>query len=116
MNASHYRIFQIPKKNGTREIAEPLPDLKQEQQDILKWLSERGIRLSKFAHGFARGRSIKTNASWHTGKTVVLQSGIDLKPSFSCPNHALNVHLQTFRPKPAKTGKSGNPTPLTPTN
>ena len=44
MDASHYRIFQIPKKNGTREIAEPLPELKQEQQDILKWLCERDSR------------------------------------------------------------------------
>lgn len=80
MDASHYRIFKIPKKNGTREIAEPLPELKQEQQNILKWLCERGIWPSKFAHGFIRGRSIKTNASWHTRKAIVIK--MDLKDFF----------------------------------
>lgn len=80
MDASYYKIFKIPKKNGFREIAEPVPELKQEQRDILKWLSERGIRPSKFAHGFARGRSIKTGAEWHTGKAVVLK--MDIKDFF----------------------------------
>lgn len=80
MDASDYRIFQIPKKKGYREIAEPLAELKLEQQNILKWLGERGIRPSKFAHGFTKGKSIKTGAEWHTGKAIVIK--MDLKDFF----------------------------------
>ena len=80
MNASHYRIFQIPKGNGFRTIAEPLPKLKNEQQNILKWMHERGIRPGKYAHGFIRGKSILSNANRHTGKAIVIR--IDLKDFF----------------------------------
>jgi hypothetical protein len=52
MDMLHYNIFSIPKKHGFREIAEPLPELKQEQRNILKWLVSRGIQSSKFARGF----------------------------------------------------------------
>jgi retron-type reverse transcriptase len=84
MDASHYRIFSIPKKNGVREIAEPLPELKKEQQDILKWLAERGIRPSKYAHGFTKRKSIKTNADLHTGKAIVVRVDLeDFFPSIS---------------------------------
>jgi retron-type reverse transcriptase len=80
MDRTSYRIFQIPKKKGMREIAEPLPELKREQRNIMKWLIARGIWGSKFAHGFTRGRSIRTNALWHTGKSIVLR--VDLKDFF----------------------------------
>jgi retron-type reverse transcriptase len=80
MDSSHYNVFRIPKKHGFREIAEPLPELKQEQRNILKWLVSRGIQSSKFAHGFTNNRSIKTNAIWHIGRAVVVK--MDIKDFF----------------------------------
>jgi RNA-directed DNA polymerase len=69
-----YRIWQIPKRDGTkRTIAEPCPELKARQKAILRWLQARGLRASPYAHGFVRKRSTATHARLHVGKRVVIK-------------------------------------------
>jgi RNA-directed DNA polymerase len=84
MEKSDYTIYRIPKKNGFREIAEPSPELKMEQRNILRWLISRGTQASKFSHGFTRDRSTRTNAGWHTGRAVVVR--MDIKDFFPSIN------------------------------
>jgi RNA-directed DNA polymerase len=67
-----YRYFTIPKKSGgSREIAEPLPSLK----DIQRWILDNVLyrcRPSIFAKGFVPGKSILDNARFHLGQHLVL--------------------------------------------
>jgi retron-type reverse transcriptase len=84
MDASNYRIYRLKEHSKVREIAEPKPELKNKQRQILHWLCARGIGASKYAHGFVRRRSTVTAAELHTGKNVVLKMDIkDFFPSIS---------------------------------
>ena len=84
MDSSHYRIYKIKEHNKVREIAEPKPELKKKQRQILHWLCSRGIGASKYAHGFVRNRSTVTAAKMHTGKNAILKMDIkDFFPSIS---------------------------------
>lgn len=84
MDAANYRIYKVKERNKVREIAEPKPELKNKQRQILHWLCARGIGASKYAHGFVRRRSTVTAAELHTGKNVVLKMDInDFFPSIS---------------------------------
>ncbi|HCE42894.1 MAG TPA: hypothetical protein DET40_05050 [Lentisphaeria bacterium] len=81
MDSRSYRFHRIPKRDGTmRVIAEPVPELKQKQQGILRWLTARGIRPSSYAHGFVTGRSTATHAKLHVSRKVVIK--LDLKDFF----------------------------------
>ena len=76
-----YRTFTIKKKNGgSREIAEPLPSLKEIQKWILKEILEK-LECSKYAKAYISGTSIKENARFHRGQEKVLT--IDIKDFFS---------------------------------
>lgn len=74
---NYYRRFVIPKKNGEgREIAEPLPSLKEIQYWILKNILEK-IAVSKYAKGFAKNTSIRRNASFHRAQPLVLNLDVE---------------------------------------
>jgi RNA-directed DNA polymerase len=74
----HYRV--LAKRAGQiRLIEAPKLQLKKLQRQILTGILER-IPAHEAAHGFRRGRSIKTFAAPHVGKDVVLR--LDLKEFF----------------------------------
>ncbi|MEK0224378.1 retron St85 family RNA-directed DNA polymerase [Bacillus proteolyticus] len=81
-NASNlfYRDFLIPKKNGSsRQIFEPLPNLK----DIQRWILEEILYkcpISDYAKAYVPGRSTKDNARFHRRQKKVLT--LDIKDFF----------------------------------
>ena len=86
---SKYRTFEIPKKKGgTRTISAPpsrLGSLQSKLAEVLYSVFEP----RECAHGFARGRSIVSNAAKHCGRNYVLN--IDLKDFFP------GIHLGRVR-------------------
>jgi RNA-directed DNA polymerase len=72
-----YRTFKIAKKNGhSREITEPLPGLKA----IQYWILSNVIEVSspnKFNNAYSKGKSIVTNAKYHTKQRMVLNMDIE---------------------------------------
>lgn len=77
---THYRRFFMRKKTGgLRLISAPMPQLKFVQTWILENVLSK-VRLHDDAHGFVRGRSIRTNAQPHTGAAIVIN--MDLKDFF----------------------------------
>lgn len=81
---SFYRSFQISKKNGkSREIDEPLPDLKFVQRWILTNILEK-VHLSIYAKAYVKGVTLRHNARFHQNKDVVVTMDIkDFFPSIS---------------------------------
>jgi RNA-directed DNA polymerase len=76
-----YRVFDINKKQGgVRQIAEPLPSLKEIQRWILDNILYR-CQPSKFAKGFVPRASIRDNARFHRNQPLVLS--LDIKDFFS---------------------------------
>ena len=77
----HYRI--LTKQYGNiRLIEAPKPRLKEMQRQILADILEK-IPPCPAAHGFVKGRSIKTFAAPHVGRRVVLRMDLrDFFPSF----------------------------------
>ncbi len=76
----HYRRFTIPKRDGSaRAIWAPTPQLKAIQRWILREIVER-LPVHGASHGFMPGRSIKSNASVHSGAEIVVK--VDLKDFF----------------------------------
>lgn len=76
----HYVRYEIPKRGGGRRvILAPKRELKALQRKVLDGLLAQ-VPASGSAHGFARGRSIVTNAQPHVGKEVILN--LDLKDFF----------------------------------
>ena len=76
----HYNYRVLAKPHGSvRLIEAPKERLKVMQQKVLKQILER-IPTHPAAHGFVKGRSIKTFAEPHAGKHVVLR--MDLKDFF----------------------------------
>lgn len=77
---SHYRQFQIPKKTGGfRNISAPMPRLKTAQYWILTQLLNK-LPVHTSAHGFAKNKSIISNATPHLNKAILIN--IDLKDFF----------------------------------
>ncbi|MEP5339360.1 MAG: reverse transcriptase family protein [Algibacter sp.] len=69
---SHYKRFQMAKKSGGyRLISAPMPKLKKAQHWILEELLNK-VSVHSNAHGCVLGKSIKTNATPHIGKDVVI--------------------------------------------
>lgn len=72
-----YRSFKIAKKNGhSREITEPLPGLK----SIQYWILNNIIQVvpeNKINNAYAKGKSIVTNAKYHTKQKMVLNMDIE---------------------------------------
>jgi RNA-directed DNA polymerase len=76
----HYVTFAMPKRSGgTRQIMAPKRRLKAIQRILLRELLDR-LPAPKHAHGFVKGRSIKTGAEVHVGKAVVVK--LDLADFF----------------------------------
>lgn len=72
----HYRLFQIPKGAGVRQIEAPRVALKA----IQKWLSvhfERRWTAQQAVHGFVKGRSHITAAKVHLGSEWVISADIE---------------------------------------
>jgi RNA-directed DNA polymerase len=85
----HYRV--VPKASGAfRLIESPKPRIKILQRRILREILQ-DIPIHSAAHGFVRGRSIRTFAAPHAGQRVVLRMDLrDFFPSFS------NARIQAF--------------------
>jgi len=83
---SHYYYRVLAKQSGNiRLIEAPKSRLKELQRVILHELLEK-VPSHPVAHGFLKGRSIKTFASPHVGKRVVLRMDLrDFFPSISGP-------------------------------
>ncbi len=78
--APHYVCFRIPKRSGgERLIMAPKRRLKAIQRRLHALLVSR-LPVSEHAHGFRRGRSIRTGAELHVGRRVLLQ--LDLAEFF----------------------------------
>ncbi|WP_314976136.1 retron Ec67 family RNA-directed DNA polymerase/endonuclease [Abiotrophia defectiva] len=83
-----YVEFPVDKKNGEkRQISAPSDDLKYIQRRVATLLQERLNYVNKkkridakIAHGFVKGKCIKTNASPHRGRRYLLN--VDLKDFF----------------------------------
>jgi RNA-directed DNA polymerase len=87
----HYHYRALAKKSGSLRLIEaPKPRLKEMQQTILHEILEK-IPPHQAAHGFVKGRSIKTYASPHIKRRVVLRMDLrDFFPAFS------GVRIQAF--------------------
>lgn len=76
----HYVTFAIPKRSGgERLIMAPKRKLKAIQRKLLHLLISK-LPLAGPAHGFRKGRSIRTGAEPHTGQRTVIR--IDLENFF----------------------------------
>ncbi len=83
---THYRSWEIPKRDGSkRTITSPKKELKEAQRWVLSHVVER-LPVHGAAHGFIAGRSIVTNALAHQGADVVVKMDIkDFFPSVTWP-------------------------------
>ena len=79
-----YRHYSIPKSNGkTRDIDEPLPDLKFVQSWILHNILEKCL-VSPYAKAYIKGRTLKHNARFHRAQKIVVTMDIrNFFPSIS---------------------------------
>lgn len=72
-----YRTFEIAKRNGNkRKITEPLPGLKSIQYWILNNIIKT-VPLNKFNNAYSKGKSIITNAKYHTKQRQILNLDIE---------------------------------------
>lgn len=77
---SHYVTFRVPKRTGgQRLILAPKRRMKAVQRRLLELLAAK-LPVSDHAHGFRKGRSVKTGAEPHVGRAVVLK--LDLADFF----------------------------------
>jgi retron-type reverse transcriptase len=77
---THYVRFTVPKKSGgVRELSSPHRSLAAAQRWIFTNILER-LPTHPAAHGFVKGRSIKSNAEPHVAKQIVVNA--DLKDFF----------------------------------
>jgi RNA-directed DNA polymerase len=81
---THYLLHRIPKKSGgERLLMAPMPKLKAIQRRLNEALVQH-LPVHPAAHGFRRGRNVKTGAEPHIGKDVVISMDIaDFFPTFT---------------------------------
>jgi RNA-directed DNA polymerase len=91
---NHYSHRWVPKRGGRFRLLEvPKPRLRAIQRHILHELLDR-IPPHEAAHGFRAGRSVRTFAEPHVGKTVVWR--LDLKDFFpSVPASRIHAVFRT---------------------
>ena len=79
---THYVTFAVPKRSGgERLIMAPKTRLRALQRKLNALLVNK-LPVSEYAHGFKAGRSVRSNAEPHVGKSVVLRLDIrDFFPS-----------------------------------
>lgn len=80
----HYVQYKVPKRSGGyRTITAPMPQLKHVQRTILDDILNK-VPLHDAAHGFAIGRSIRTNAVMHENPHMIINVDIrDFFPSIT---------------------------------
>lgn len=91
-----YRRYEVPKGNGkVRVIHAPSDALKAAQRAVLDRALSR-VPTSPFAHGFALGKSILTNARVHatTARAVL---NVDLQDAFPSVSEARVRHILEWR-------------------
>jgi RNA-directed DNA polymerase len=77
----NYRYATVPRRTGPPRVIEmPKARLKEIQRWILREILDH-VPPHAAAHGFTRGRSVRTHAELHTGQAVVLR--FDLKDFFA---------------------------------
>jgi RNA-directed DNA polymerase len=110
----HYRV--LAKLSGSiRLIEAPKPRLKELQRQILSQILEK-IPPHSAAHGFRKGRSIKTFIAPHVGQRVILRMDLkDFFPSISGPR--IQAFFRTVGyPEPVADLLGGICTNVTPRN
>lgn len=65
-NQQQYHTFYLVQKGKEREITAPSRELKRRQRWILDNILTK-LKISDYAHGFVKNRSIRTNAELHKG-------------------------------------------------
>jgi len=76
----HYVRFIVPKKSGgVRELSAPHRDLAKAQRWVFQNILQR-LPTHTAAHGFVKGRSIRTNAQPHVGRHILVNA--DLRDFF----------------------------------
>jgi retron-type reverse transcriptase len=83
---THYVCFTVPKKSGgVRELSAPHRDLAAAQRWIFQNILQR-LPSQPAAHGFVKGRSIRTNAEPHVGRHMLLNADLkDFFPTITFP-------------------------------
>jgi RNA-directed DNA polymerase len=96
-----YKVFQIPKRNGGwRTVAQPSRELKLLQNLVVKRVLHL-LPLHDVAHGYVKGRGIRTNANAHAQSNYALKLDIeDFFPSIR-PIH-FRRHLERHAPQMLK--------------
>ncbi len=91
----HYHYTMLTKKSGNiRLIEAPKQHLRHIQRRILAHILDR-VPAHPAAHGFVKGRSIKTFAAPHVGRAVVLRMDLeDFFPSF--PARRIQAFFRTI--------------------
>ena len=82
----HYIRFTVAKKSGgVRELSAPHRDLAQAQRWIFQNVLQP-LEMHDAAHGFVRGRSIRTNALPHVGRHVLVNADLhEFFPTITFP-------------------------------
>jgi RNA-directed DNA polymerase len=73
---THYVRFTVPKKSGgVRELSAPHRDLAKAQRWIFQNILQQ-LPMHPAAHGFIKGRSIRTNALPHVGRHILVNADL----------------------------------------
>jgi RNA-directed DNA polymerase len=72
----HYRWSVLPKRDGSRVLAAPKPQLKEIQRRILRHVLEP-IPVHAAAHGCVRGHSVRSALAPHAGSEIVIRADIE---------------------------------------
>jgi len=96
----HYVRFTVPKKSGgVRELSAPHRDLAVAQRWIFQNILQR-LPTHAAAHGFVKGRSIRTNAQPHVGRHILVNADLtDFFPTITF--HRVRGALQQLGYSPA---------------
>jgi retron-type reverse transcriptase len=96
----HYVRFSVPKKSGgVRELSAPHRDLAAAQRWIFQNILQR-LPAHPAAHGFVKGRSIRTNAEPHVGRHILVNSDLtDFFPTITF--HRVRGAMQQLGYSPA---------------
>jgi retron-type reverse transcriptase len=83
---THYVRFAVPKKSGgMRELSAPHRELAAAQRWIFQNILQR-LPVHPAAHGFVKGRSIRTNALPHVGQHTLVNADLqDFFPTITFP-------------------------------
>ena len=79
--SKHYKVYKIPKRTlGFRTIAQPTPDVKHIQKQIVSIISQN-VKIHHCAAAYVRGKGIKENANAHVCSEYILK--VDLENFFN---------------------------------